>query len=413
MTANGYLQLALYFAVLLALAWPLGIYMQRVYEGDLPVYVRWLGPVERALYRICSVRAEEDMHWTRYAFAFLCFNLLGVLVVYALQRLQGVLPLNPAGMAATTPDLAFNTAASFATNTNWQSYGGEATMSYLTQMLGLAVQNFLSAASGMATLIALVRGFVRREASGVGNFWVDIVRSTLYVLLPLSLIFAVVLVGQGVVQTFDAYQTVDLVQPVEYEQPQTGTDGQPVKDEKGQPVMEKVTATTQTIAVGPAASQIAIKQLGTNGGGFFNVNSAHPFENPTPLTNFLELLAILQIGAALCITFGRMVKDTRQGIASGNRDPGRDDHRAGYTTRGLRGVRTGGQSAVRPARPGDRRVRCAGGWQHGRQGDALRHRQFRALGDGDHGRVERFGECDARFFYTARRAGADVVDPAW
>jgi K+-transporting ATPase ATPase A chain len=218
-------------------------------------------------------------------------------------------------MANTTADSAFNTAASFITNTNWQGYGGESTMSYLTQMLGLAVQNFFSAASGMAVLVALMRGFTHREAKGVGNFWVDMVRSTLYILLPLSLILAVALVSQGVVQTFVPHQTAQLVQGVEYEQPKNGADGQPLKDAKGQPVMEKLTAKEQTIAVGPAASQIAIKQLGTNGGGFFNVNSAHPLENPTPLSNFLEVLAILLIPAGLCFTFGRWVGDLRQGGA--------------------------------------------------------------------------------------------------
>jgi K+-transporting ATPase ATPase A chain len=218
-------------------------------------------------------------------------------------------------LANTTPDLAFNTAVSFATNTNWQSYGGETTLSYLTQMIGLTVQNFVSAASGMAVLVALMRGFVRKEAGGVGNAWLDLMRSTLYILLPLSLILALALVSQGVVQTFTPYAKAELVQAVDYEQPRLGADGQPLKDEKDQPVMEKLTTQEQTIAVGPAASQVAIKQLGTNGGGFFNANSAHPLENPTPLSNFLEMLSILIIGAALCFTFGRFVGDMRQGAA--------------------------------------------------------------------------------------------------
>jgi K+-transporting ATPase ATPase A chain len=315
MTGNGYFQLALYLAVLIGLAWPLGLYMARVYRDELPAFVRWLKPVENGLYRLCCVRPGDDMPWTRYAFAMLAFNLLGFLVVYALQRFQVWLPLNPEGLANTTADSAFNTAVSFATNTNWQGYGGETTMSYLTQMLGLNVQNFLSAASGMAVVVALMRGFTRKEASGVGNFWVDMLRSTLYVLLPLSLILSLALVGQGVVQTFSPYAKAELVQPYEYEQAKNGPDGKPVLDAQGQPVMEKTTATRQTIAVGPAASQIAIKQLGTNGGGFFNVNSAHPLENPTPLSNFLELLAILLIPAALCFTFGRFIGDMRQGGA--------------------------------------------------------------------------------------------------
>jgi potassium-transporting ATPase potassium-binding subunit len=315
MTGNGYLQLILYLVVLIGLAWPLGLYMARIYRDDPPAFMRWLRPLERGLYRVCGVRSDDDMPWTRYAFAMLAFNLLGFLAVYALQRFQVWLPFNPEGLGNVTPDSSFNTAVSFATNTNWQGYGGETTMSYLTQMLGLTVQNFVSAASGMAVLVALMRGFTRREAGGVGNFWVDLTRSTLYVLLPLSLILALALVSQGVVQTFSPYAKAELVQAVEYEQARSGPDGEPLKDAQGQPVMGKVTATQQTIAVGPAASQIAIKQLGTNGGGFFNVNSAHPLENPTPFSNFLELLAILIISAALCFTFGRWVGDLRQGGA--------------------------------------------------------------------------------------------------
>ncbi|HTY03618.1 MAG TPA: potassium-transporting ATPase subunit KdpA [Rhodocyclaceae bacterium] len=315
MTANGYLQLAFYLVVLIGLAWPLGLYMARIYQDEAPAFARWLKPVERGIYRLCGVDANEDMPWTRYAFATLAFNLLGLLAVYALQRLQGWLPLNPESMAATTADLAFNTAASFATNTNWQSYGGESTMSYLTQMLGLTVQNFVSAASGMAVLVALMRGFVRREANAIGNFWADLVRSTLYILLPLSLAYSVVLAGQGVVQTFEPYAKAELVQAVDYDAPRLDAAGQPVMDDKGQPVTEKQTAAEQSIAVGPVASQVAIKQLGTNGGGFFNTNSAHPFENPAPLTNFLEVLAILLIPAALCFAFGSFVGDIRQGTA--------------------------------------------------------------------------------------------------
>lgn len=315
MTANGYMQLGLYLIALIGLAWPLGVYMARIYKDELPGFVRWLKPVENGFYRLSGVKPGDDMPWTRYAFALIAFNLMGFLAVYALQRFQVWLLLNPEGLANITTDSAFNTAISFATNTNWQGYGGEATMSYLTQMLGLNVQNFLSAATGMAVVVALMRGFTRKETGGVGNFWVDMVRSTLYILLPLSLVLSLALVGQGVVQTFSPYQKAQLVESVSYEQPKTGTDGQPVVDAQGQPVMEKVIATEQTIAVGPAASQIAIKQLGTNGGGFFNVNSAHPLENPTPLSNFLELLAILLIPAALCFTFGRFVGDMRQGGA--------------------------------------------------------------------------------------------------
>jgi len=315
MTGNGYLQIVVYLAALLLLAWPLGVHMARVYSGDLPRWIRWLGPLERALYRLSGIRHDEEMSWLRYTCAFLAFNLLGCLVVYLLQRVQLWLPFNPQALPNTTADLAFNTAVSFATNTNWQAYGGESTLSYLTQMLGLTVQNFVSAASGMAVLVALVRGFVNREAATIGNFWVDLVRSTLYVLLPLSLLLAVALTGQGVVQTFAPYHSAELTQPVDYEQPKLSADGQPVLDAAGRPIIEKLTATQQTIAVGPAASQVAIKQLGTNGGGFFNVNSAHPLENPTPLSNLLEMLAILLLPAALCITFGKMIGDVRQGAA--------------------------------------------------------------------------------------------------
>jgi potassium-transporting ATPase potassium-binding subunit len=315
MTANGYLQLIFYVVALIGLGLPLGRYMARIYGDQIPGFVRWLKPVERGIYRLCGVQADDDMPWTRYAFAALAFNLLGFLAVYTLQRLQIWLPLNPEHLAATTADSAFNTAVSFATNTNWQGYGGETTMSYLTQMLALTVQNFVSAASGMAVLVALMRGFTRKEANGIGNFWVDLARSTLYILLPLSLALSVALVSQGVVQTYSPYVKAQLVQSVEYEQPKNGSNGQPLTDDKGQSIMEKLTATEQTIAVGPAASQIAIKQLGTNGGGFFNVNSAHPLENPTPLSNFLEMLSILLIPAALCFTFGKFVGDIRQGGA--------------------------------------------------------------------------------------------------
>jgi K+-transporting ATPase ATPase A chain len=295
MSAASWFQLVLYLVVLLALVKPLGAFMARVYSGERTFLTPVLGPVERLIYRAAGVRADEEMNWQTYALALLVFNLLGLLAVYALQRLQGLLPLNPSRFGAVASDSAFNTAVSFATNTNWQGYGGETTMSYLTQMAGLTVQNFVSAASGMAVLAALARGFARHSAKTIGNFWADLTRGTLYVLLPLALVLALALVSQGVVQTFRPYPVADLLQPT--------------VEAAGQQV------TAQTIAVGPAASQIAIKQLGTNGGGFFNVNSSHPFENPTPLSNFLEVLAILLIPAALCYTFGRMVGNTRQGWA--------------------------------------------------------------------------------------------------
>ena len=315
MTGHGLLQIGLYFIALLALVKPLGWYMARIYEGE-PVGVdRVLGPIERWIYKLAGVRAGDAMDWRAYAVAMLLFNAGGLLVLYALQRFQGLLPLNPQGFGAVPPDLAFNTAASFVTNTNWQAYGGETTMSYLTQMLGLTVQNFVSAATGMAILVALIRGLARRTTETLGNFWIDLVRSTLYILLPISILFSLALVAQGTVQTLDPYKTVALAQPLTYDKPITDADGQPVLDDKGQPKSQPVTVTEQILAAGPAASQIAIKQLGTNGGGFFNANSAHPYENPTPLSNFLEMLAILLIPAALCYTFGRMVGDTRQGWA--------------------------------------------------------------------------------------------------
>jgi K+-transporting ATPase ATPase A chain len=312
-TANGALQLAIYLIVLLALAKPLGAFMARVYEGRPCGLDAALGWLERLIYRAAGVRPGAEMGWKTYAVAMLVFNAMGMLFVYALQRLQGILPLNPQGFAAVSADSSFNTAASFATNTNWQGYAGESTLSYLTQMLGLTVQNFVSAATGMAVLVALIRGFARRTAQTIGNFWVDLTRTTLYILLPLSLVLAIALVSQGVVQTFSPYAKASVVQPTQYVEPIVDKDGKPVLDEKGQPKTRQATLSEQVIAVGPAASQIAIKQLGTNGGGFFNANSAHPFENPTPLSNFLEVLAILLIPAALCYTFGVMVRDTRQG----------------------------------------------------------------------------------------------------
>jgi potassium-transporting ATPase potassium-binding subunit len=315
MTNQGFLQIALYVITLLLLAKPLGVYMARVYQDEPMGLNRWFAGVEKLLYRLSGVNPEQEMRWTQYAIAMLVFNLLGLLVVYALQRFQDILPFNPQALPAVSPDSSFNTAVSFATNTNWQGYSGEATMSYLTQMLGLSVQNFLSAASGMAVLVALIRGFIRRNTDTIGNFWVDMTRSTLYILLPLSLLLAFILVGQGVVQTFKPYQTVNLQETVSYQTPKLDTDGKAVTDAEGKPVTETVKIKEQTLALGPAASQIAIKQLGTNGGGFFNVNSAHPFENPTPLSNFLEMLAILLIPAALCHTFGVMIGDTRQGWA--------------------------------------------------------------------------------------------------
>jgi potassium-transporting ATPase potassium-binding subunit len=319
MNAFDWIQLAAYFLILLALAKPMGSFMARVYRGHPTFLDPVLAPVESFVYRMCGVRPDDEMDWKTYALAVILFNGLGLLSVYLLQRLQSGLPLNPQGLAAVPPDSAWNAAVSYASNTNWQGYGGETTMSYFTQMAAMTVQNFLSAATGMAVMAALIRGIARvplaapisadegtregsREAGenrarrrGVGNFWVDLTRTTLYILLPLSIVFSLALVSQGVVQTFRPYPSAALLQPA--------------IDSSGGSVKEQV------IAVGPAASQIAVKQLGTNGGGFFNANSAHPFENPTPLSNFLEVLAILLLPVSMVYTFGKMVGDTRQGWA--------------------------------------------------------------------------------------------------
>jgi K+-transporting ATPase ATPase A chain len=295
MTLNGIFQIIFYLVVLVLLAKPLGVFMAEVFEGKKTFLHPIFGPLEKLIYRLSGINPDEEMDWKQNAIAMMVFNMIGIAVVYGLQRLQQFLPLNPEHFGAVSPDSSFNTAVSFATNTNWQGYGGETTMSYLTQMLVLTVQNFLSAATGIAVLVLFIRGLVRHSAKTLGNFWVDMTRSVLYVLLPLSVIFALILVSQGTVQTFSSYATAKFVQPT--------------ADTSGAIVTEQV------IAVGPAASQIAIKQLGTNGGGFFNVNSAHPFENPTQLSNFLEMLAILLIAAALCFTFGKMIGDRRQGWA--------------------------------------------------------------------------------------------------
>ena len=282
--------LALFLVVLLAMSWPLGILLARVAEGGRVPGFGWLQRTEAFLYRLAGVDAATGMDWKAYTFALLAFNALGTLAVYGLQRVQAWLPLNPQGFANVSPDSAFNTAISFVANTNWQGYSGEQTMSYLTQMLGLTCQNFFSAATGIAVVFALIRGFSSKSARSIGNFWVDLVRSTLYVLVPLSLVFAVFLMGQGVIQNFSAYREVHLLEPL-------------------------ATTATQTIAMGPVASQEAIKMLGTNGGGFFNANSAHPYENPTPLSNLFQMVSIFLIPAGLCFAFGRLVGDRRQGWA--------------------------------------------------------------------------------------------------
>jgi K+-transporting ATPase ATPase A chain len=307
--------IALFLGVLLLCVKPLGLYIANVMEGR-QIWPQRLGArFEAVIYRLCGVDPAAEMGWKKYAIALLLFNGLGALAVYLLQRAQQWLPLNPQQFPNVSPDSSFNTAVSFATNTNWQGYSGEVALSYLTQMAGLAVQNFLSAATGIVVAIALIRGLARHSVKTIGNFWVDITRSTLYILLPLAALLAVVLVGQGVVQNFSAYQDVTTVESVAYQQPKLDAAGNAVTDAAGNPVLEDVTTQTQTLPMGPMASQESIKELGTNGGGFVNANSAHPFENPTPLSNFLEMMAILLIPMALTYTFGRMVGDTRQGWA--------------------------------------------------------------------------------------------------
>ncbi len=312
MSNHAWMLLGLYLSVLLLLVKPLGVYIAHVMEGRLaPASLP--ARIEALACRLCGIRRDEDMGWLKYTLAIILFNALGLVAVYALQRLQLWLPLNPQAMANVTPDSSFNTAVSFVTNTNWQGYGGEATMSYLTQMLGLTVQNFLSAATGIVVVIALIRGFARHSAAGIGNAWLDLFRVTAWILLPLSLVFALFLASQGVIQNFAAYQEVTTLEVTKYETPRLGADGQALKDDKGAPVMEAASTPTQTLAMGPVASQLAIKMIGTNGGGFFNANSAHPYENPTPLVNFFQMLSIFLIPGALCVVFGRMVGDMRQG----------------------------------------------------------------------------------------------------
>ena len=315
MTTSAWTLLVVFLVLLGVLAWPLGRFMAAMCDSRLP---RWMQRVEAPLYALAGTSPDQSMHWRMYALALVAFNTLGAIFVYGLQRLQAVLPLNPAGMAEVSPDSSFNTAVSFVSNTNWQGYAGESTMSYLTQMLGLTVQNFFSAATGIAVAFALARGFAARRTDGkglVGNFWVDLTRITTWLLLPISFVIAMVLAGQGVIQNFDAYKTVTTIEAQAYQQPKLDAGGQPVKDAAGAPVLEDAKTTTQTLAMGPVASQEAIKMLGTNGGGFFNANSAHPYENPTALSNLVQMLAIFLIPAGLCFTFGRVVGDRRQGFA--------------------------------------------------------------------------------------------------
>ncbi|CAD6507238.1 Potassium-transporting ATPase potassium-binding subunit [Paraburkholderia hiiakae] len=314
MNANNLLQAGIFLVVLLALAVPVSGYMTRVLDGRSRV-VRLFAPLENLLYRVAGVDPAAEMNWKRYALATISFNVLGVGFLYVLLRIQGWLPGNPQQFGPMTVDGAFNTAVSFVTNTNWQDYTPEQTVSYLTQMLGLTVQNFLSAATGIVVVIALIRGFARHSVQTIGNFWVDLTRTTLYILVPMSAIIAALLMSQGMIQNFKAYQDVPVLQTTTYAAPKLDAQGNPVKDAKGNPETVDTKVTSQTLGMGPVASQVAIKMLGTNGGGFFNANSAHPYENPTPVSNVIEMLAILIIPAALCLVFGNVVGDRRQGVA--------------------------------------------------------------------------------------------------
>ena len=313
MSSHAILTIILYIAILLALSYPLGIFIDRVMTGEVISGGGLFRSTEGFIYKVCGIDPRAEMNWLSYALGLISFNVLGVVFVFALQQLQGFLPLNPQGLVNISPDSSFNTAISFATNTNWQAYVGEGTMSYLTQILGLTTQNFLSAASGIVVVIVLIRGFARHSLQTIGNLWVDLTRITIYVLIPISIIYAVFLVGQGAIQNFDAYKDVKTVQITQFDNPQLDAAGQPIKDEKGAVITEPATTDQQTLPMGPVASQEAIKMLGTNGGGFFNANSAHPYENPTPLSNFIQIISIFLIPAALCFTFGRMVGDKRQG----------------------------------------------------------------------------------------------------
>ncbi len=319
MTINGWLQISIFFLVILALTKPLGTYLYRVFESPEKPLPRVFGPLERWSFRLCGVDPEAEQTWKEYTLALLLFSLVGLLVTYAILRLQHFLPFNPQALGPVPPDLAFNTAASFTTNTNWQAYGGESTMSYFSQMAALAWHNFISAAAGLGVALALARGITRRAAKGgeaprtLGNFWADLIRSINYVFLPICVAAALVLVSQGVIQNLKPYETVKLMDPYSARVTKKDASGQEVKDEKGNTVMEAVKVETQTIPLGPVASQEVIKEFGINGGGFFNANSAHPFENPTPITNFLEMILIFALPAALTYTYGRMAGDQKEG----------------------------------------------------------------------------------------------------
>ena len=316
MDLYGWIQLVFYVVILLFLTRPMGIFLVRVLDADGRTFLDpVLKPVERLLYRLLRLDPKNEQDWKQYTLSLLAFSFVGLLFTYAILRLQNLLPLNPQGFGAVSPDLAFNTAASFTTNTNWQSYGGESTLSYFSQMVGLVFHNFVSAAAGIAIAAALVRGIARHTSKTIGHFWVDLIRVNLYLLLPLCVVYAVFLVSQGMIQNFKPYEKATLIEPVTIQVPQKDATGQEIKDREGNAVMEQRRVETQTIAQGPMASQVAIKMLGTNGGGFFNANASHPYENPTPLSNFIQMLSIFLIPSGLTYYLGRMVKNQKHGWA--------------------------------------------------------------------------------------------------
>ena len=386
MDLYGWMQLALFLGLLLLVTRPMGVYLYRVLDPQGKTFLDpLLKPVERLFYRLMGIDPKAEQEWKRYAGSLLLFSLVGVLFTYALLRLQQVLPLNPQRFGPVSEHLAFNTAMSFTTNTNWQSYGGESTLSYLSQMVALAFHNFVSAAAGIAVAAALVRGIARHTAKTVGNFLVDLVRTTLYLLLPLSLLYAVFLVSQGMIQNFKPYETARLVEPMTVDAPKTDTQGQPVKDGKGNPVTEKRVVETQTIVQGPMASQVAIKMLGTNGGGYTNANAAHPYENPTPLSNFLQIFSIFLIPSGLTYLPGTHGEEPKARLVGLERDgrpvPGR-----------CHPLLVGGRSGKPPA------ARAGGGFslrEHGGEGGPLRDLFLRPVRHRDHGRFLRRGERDA------------------
>ncbi len=402
METSGWIQFAIYLIALALVTKPMGLYLMHVLDANGKTWLDpVLAPVERFTYRAMGVDARKEHDWKQYTLAMLLFSLVGCLFTYAILRLQYFLPLNPQKLAGVSPDLSFNTAISFTTNTNWQNYGGESTMSYFSQMVGLAFHNFVSAATGIAIAAALVRAIARHSATTLGNFWVDLVRVTYYLLLPICLVFAVFLVSQGMIQNFKPYTKATLVEPMKIQVEKKNDKGETIKGPDGKAVTEEQTVTDQNIVQGPMASQVAIKMLGTNGGGYVNANAAHPFENPTPLSNFIQMLSIFSIGSGLTYYLGRMVKNQKHGWTVW----------AAMLILFVGGVLLcwWAEANGNPIHQQSRRRRR----QHGGQGSPVRHLQFRAVRH-DHNRcLLRRGQFDARFVHRARRLRAVVQHSTW